>query len=218
MYNFGICYLLVYHCLSYPERYVLSSLAAGPHRGISEETIKWMISQFGQGEIERLDRAQDLGLLEGRIQPDWHGHRYRLRSLIADFLQSTDMFESGRLKFEEYLSSREALRDSSSDIIALALERQLEILVSELPEHRDWLDTLVVEARPEIRTRVYNVITKLKNEQQISLLQEALLAILRTPRPEDITLEIIQLLSNWHTDNSLLGLKRLWLASPLPGN
>jgi hypothetical protein len=83
-----------------------------------------MVMQLGNSEIQRLERAQHLGLLENRIQPDWHGHRYRLRHLIANFLQMTDMFERGRLKFEDYLSSRDTLRDSSSDIISLSLEKQ----------------------------------------------------------------------------------------------
>jgi HEAT repeat protein len=202
-----------YHCLEFHERQVLGSLAIAPSRGVSQETMNWMITRLRrQDQTTRLDRAEHLGLLESRMKPDWHGHRYCLRPLIAEFLQTTDAFRESRIKFEEYLSSREALKDSSSDIVVLALERQLkELLLLEFPDNREWLDMLAVDARSEMRSRVHNVLINIKDQQQIIALQDALLEILKTPRPEEITVELIQLIGHWDTSSARQGLERLWL-------
>ncbi len=205
--------LTSYHALNYHERLILSSLAAAPPRGVSEETANWLIMHLGHEQIRRLDRAQDLGLIEGRMQSDWHGHRYRLRSLIATFLKTTDMYESGRKEFENYISSSEALNDSSSDIVVLALESQLDILIPGLPKNTDWLERLLIKSRQEIRDQVYNIIINLRDKQQVTIIQEAIIRILKTPRSQEITIELIQILGYWFVNSVLVisGLRQIWL-------
>jgi hypothetical protein len=89
-----------YSSLSSAEQRVLSSLAAVPAIGISEETMAYVVAQLASGEVRRLRRSVALGLLMERLNKDWRGHRYHLHSLIADFLRDTEAYQWDDLGYD----------------------------------------------------------------------------------------------------------------------
>jgi HEAT repeat protein len=198
-----------YHTLAIPERQVLSALAAVPGAGISSATVRYLVTSAGRGEISGLERAEQVGLVEGRTTEDWRGHRYRLRSLIREFLETTDAYKSGRQRLAEYLKSRAALEDPSGEVVALALRRQLEAADPELPHQGDWFEPLAVAARPQLRLMVQDTIRGVASTAQTSTLAGFAESALKAPRPKDVTFELIELLRAWAPSSA--SLRALWL-------
>ena len=199
-----------YRCLEPVERRALSALAAAPSVGVSESTLRWAIGRFGEGKIRRLDRAVSLGLLEGRTSPDWRGHRFRLRSLIHDFLQTTDAFPADEAAFDEYLAGPESLRDESVEVVPRALERQLAAAAPGLPEGGAWAEQLLAAASAAMRARVHAVLARVADPDQAAELAAVVGAVLATSRPEDVTLELVGALGRWRAPESRRVLLRLW--------
>jgi HEAT repeat protein len=199
-----------YRCMDLVERRVLSTLAAVPPSGISDATMEWALTRSGRGELQRLDRAEHLGLLEGRTSSDWRGHRFRLRSLVRDFLQTTDAFQDGQSVFEDYLMQPDSLRDESVEVVSTALERQLAAAAPDLPHEGEWVEPLLVAASPAMRARVQSLLSRIANRGQISNLVERIKAVLAEPQPEDVTVELLRTLGRWKVPAGGDVLLRLW--------
>jgi HEAT repeat protein len=201
--------LSTYRSMEVVERRVLSALAAAPPSGISPATMDWALRTVGRGELQRLDRAEHLGLLEGRTIPDWRGHRFRLRSLIRDFLLTTDAFQEGKTAFDAYLMKPDSLYDGSVECVALALERQLAAAAPRLPE-ADWVEPLLVMASPAIRERVHLVLSQVTDRAQLARIAERVAAVLEEPCSEDVAIELLGAFELWRIPQSEGLLTQLW--------
>ena len=201
----------VYHGLELAERDVLTAIATLPSAGVSEDSLRWACERFGNGEVKRLDRAVQLGLVEARHAPDWHGHRYRLRAVVLEFLQTTDAWPRAQHACAEYLQSRAALSDASANVVALALGDQMERAAPHLPHGGDWVEALLLNARPIVRFAVHRILRTLRQPDQVRALVKSLDEVLRVPRTEPIALELIALLETLGTPQVQPLLERLWL-------
>jgi HEAT repeat protein len=199
-----------YCCLTPRERETLSALACVPTAGISQETMDWAI-RYGKGGFHRMDRALALGLLDGRAQPDWLGHRFYLRALVANFLRTTEAYPDAAIAFEVRLRDKDVLRDTSGALVGLALRKQLEDAAAAIPWDGDWLSPLLFESRDEVRRRAIAVLRGLRNRTQVEALAEHLNDLFRVPRHAEITVEILQLLADLRPASSERCLRRLWL-------
>jgi len=193
-----------YNQLPPEEQKVLCALAAAPPVGISEETMEYMVQRFGEGKLKRPKKSLDLGLLDGSPKPNWRGHRFRLRTYVMDFLHHTVEYRRVSAAFANYLSTREALNDSSSEVVALALEQQLKESAPTLPYHGEWIESLLVDARPEMGARVSAVLAGLQNEFQVEALQEGIGAVLQELRSKEVTLELIDSMIKFFVLDGLL--------------
>jgi hypothetical protein len=117
------------------------------------------------------------------------GHRYRFRSLIADFLRTTDAFSLGNVAVQKYLLTEDALGDESIDIVQSALRLHLEASAPKLPGHA-WSLTTLVNARPAIRAAVGRLLASWHNESQYGLLAKEVARLLGTLRDEEICFEL----------------------------
>ena len=199
-----------YHCLIDVERQTLSALAALPARGISEESLQWLLQKLAGEQIRDMHRAEQLGFMERRKVADWRGHRFRLRSLIADFLKTTDHFPRGNTLVEGYLISEEVYTDSSTDIVGVALQKQMEESAPNIPGGT-WSLDLLVYGRPAIRGHVRQLLAGWKEDRQLGMLAEEVARLLRVVRPDEITLELIGLLEKWRLSESVEQLEKIWL-------
>src|SRR5262249_20905503 len=174
----------------------------------------WICDRFIGPGPARLNRALQLGMLEARQTPDWRGHRFRVRMVVAEFLKATGTYPAGVQAYADYLLSREALSDSSAEIVAEALSRQLDAAAPHLPSGETWLEDVLVKSRPLVRAAALRVLGSLRDRNQVSELLTTIRAFLREPTTEEITFDIIALLDQLGparggpTWNAIL--ERLW--------
>ena len=206
-----------FQCLKSEERQVLSALASLPSRGVSEKSVSWISRHFSGADDPGVSRAVQLRLIEQRKVTDWRGHRYHLRSLIADFLKTTDAFPRGNAAVNHYLMTEEVFEDDSTDIVQSALRLQLDESAPELPQNVWSLNTLVY-ARPAIRSAAGQLLANWRDEQQCGLLAEEVARLLSTLREEEITLELIALLEKWGREEGVGRLERIWLRPEVKAN
>lgn len=199
-----------YHVLDSHERRVLTSLSRAPAIGLSQAFLDWAATTFGPIDDPRLTRASDLGLLEARTRPDWRGNRYRLRSIVRDFLETTDAYPSTEDAFEQRLQSEETLFDPSEDFVAYALEEQIRRCEPHLPHAGRWVVPLLVDARADIRARIGAVVRMIRSADQRSSLLTELSWIFRKPQPVRASIEIAALLPDLGGEASRPFLERLW--------
>jgi len=200
-----------YLCLIPAERRALTAIAATPSGSISPETMVWVISRFSRGEFQRMNRAIALGLLEARPRPDWRGRRYSLSELVIDFLRTTEAYSDAQAEFGRYLKSRDALKQSSSETVAAALQSQLETTAPLVPFDGDWLESLIFTAKSDIRSRVSEVLRSLSNRTQIERLAAQLAELLARPREEKCTITALRLLTEWKVKATEGILDAIWL-------
>jgi HEAT repeat protein len=201
----------VYLSLEPWQRAALAALGSLPSRGMSEASMAWAVARFGPERARRLDRALQIGLLDARPAADYRGHRYRIRTIVQEFLGTMDARPAAQRAVADYLLSDEALHDPSVDIVAEALRQQLARDGPALPGRGAWFIPLLVEARPVIRARAGQVLEQVRDSGQLGHLAKAAAVALDVPRRESVTLELLHLLGNWAIEESRPVLERLWL-------
>ena len=201
-----------YHVLDARERVHLSALAALPSRGISENSAAWLVNYLNTAESsQRLDavpRAVEVGLIEQRRVTDWRGHRYRMRSIIADFLRGTDQSVRARQAVEAMIDSDEALRDSSLDVVVVALQSRLQSTELRLPA--GWALDLLVNAREVVREAAKRALKSVPGSERRAVLAQEVANIAGTPRSEDVMLALLELLQVFRSARTQRCLEDIW--------
>jgi HEAT repeat protein len=197
------------------HRDAMRFVAAGPAAGLSREAYQWAY-QIAAPELPAdIGRAVELDLLQQAPRPDWRGRRFRLRSIVRDVLRATDGSADAAATFEDYLRSADALRDTSIDVVELAIAKQVEEGLWDAWDDDDIFQLLATERQAQ-RLSVCALLKRIAGTDPLRELLATIIEPIQWANPplsEEVVADLIDLLPALGNPGQKL-LRRLWRRPP----
>ncbi len=200
------------------HRDAMRFVAAGPAAGLSREAYRWAYRIAAPELPAETGRAVELDLVQQAPWPDWRGRRFRLRSIVRDVLRATSGFADAAATFEGYLRSSDALRDTSIDVVELAIAKQVEEGLWDAWDDDDIFRLLATQRQAQ-RLSVCALLKRIAGTDPLRELLATIIEHIRRADPplsEKVIADLIDLLpALGNPGKELLG--QLWRRPPATG-